>query len=320
MKIVKYISCLLVIILLSFVLPRIIPGSPLSTSEGDAYILNTKLPEETFNMYKEYYSPEKPMAVQFVMYVKHLASFDLGYSFYYKMPVVKLIGGRILWTILLSVISIIISAYIGITLGLKVAIKGGGKFKNLLLLGFTSLQAIPAFIAAILIQLIFSYKLHLFPSSGAYTAGAELFTFEFYKDVLKHTILPLSTLVIMEIPSVFLLTYNVSSKVKAANHVKMACFLNINKRTIEKKFILRNSLPEILSKLNIQFLYAISGTLFVEAVFSYPGMGTLLKVSASSCDYPLLQGMLLVIGFYGVLVNSVFEIVMRRYNPRFYNV
>lgn len=316
MKIFKYLSYILIILLLSFVLPRIIPGSPLTLSDSDMYILNSKLPEETFNMYKEYYAPDKPIAHQFILYIKNLAALDLGYSFYYKLPVSKLIFGRMLWTIFLAITSIIISAYIGIKLGLKTAINDKWRFKKITLLGFTSLQAIPAFIAAVLIQLILSYKLHLLPSSGAYTPGIEFFTMEFYKDAFIHSILPLGTLVLIEIPSVFLLTYKVSFRVKNANYVKMAYYLNLDKIAISEKYILANSLPEILSKLNIQFLYAISGALFVEAVFSYPGIGTLLRVSASSNDYTLLQGILLFIGIYSIIINMIFEALIRKFNPR----
>lgn len=318
MKMFKYLNYIFIILLLSFVLPRIIPGSPLSLSESDMYILNSKLPEETFNMYEKYYAPDKPMLEQFVLYIKNLASLDLGYSFYYKLPVAKLILGRMVWTILLSIISIVISTYIGVSLGIKAAINERWKLKKVVLLGFTSIQAIPAFITAVFLQLLLSYKLHLFPSSGAYTAGIEFFTIDFYENVLIHSILPLTTLVLIEIPSIFLLTYKVSFRVKNANYVKMAHYFNLNTKTIINRYILANSLPEILSKLNIQFLYAISGTLFVEAVFSYPGMGSLLKISASNNDYTLLQGILLFIGIYSVIINMIFEALIRKFNPRFY--
>ncbi|MGE5627702.1 MAG: ABC transporter permease [Solirubrobacterales bacterium] len=316
MKLIKYFSYILIILTLSFVLPRIIPGSPLHLSDSDTYALNTRLPMESFSLYEEYYAPDKPLVQQFIIYIRNLAKLDLGYSFYYKMPVGELLFSRIAWTIFLSVTSIIISSIVGIRLGLNTALNTDEKIKNAALISFTSIQAVPAFIMAVLIQLLLSYKLNLFPSSGAYSAGVEFFTFNFFVDVIVHSILPLITLVIIEIPSIFLLTYNVASRIKKSNYVKMAYYLNINHKIIQDKYIFINSIPEILGKLNIQFLYAISGTLFVEAVFSYPGMGMFLKTAAVNNDYPLLQGILLFIGIYGILINGVFENLIKRYSPR----
>ena len=88
---------------------------------------------------------------------------------------------------------------------------------------------------------------------------------------------------------------------------------------IKYDYIFHNSLPEVLSKVNIQCLYAISGTLFVETVFSYPGMGSLLKVAATSSDYSLLQGILLIVGIYGMFINIIFKIIIKNIDPRFEN-
>ncbi|HBB27846.1 MAG TPA: hypothetical protein DC000_01095 [Clostridiales bacterium] len=81
---------------------------------------------------------------------------------------------------------------------------------------------------------------------------------------------------------------------------------------MNKKYILKNIIPEILGKLNIQVIYAITGSLFVESIFSYPGLGQLLKNAASSRDYPLIQGLLLLTCFYGLIVSLVFEIILKK--------
>jgi peptide/nickel transport system permease protein len=300
-------------VILSFVLPRLIPGSPLLLSESDIYVLNSSLPEDAFNAFKDYYAPEKPVMEQFIIYIRNIASMDLGYSFHYKMAVSDIILGRIGWTMFLSITSILISAFLGIWLGVSGALKRQG---GRLLKAFTFLQAVPVFVTAVIFQLIFSFRLELFPSSGAYTPGIEKSGGYFLIDVIIHSILPIFVLVISQLPSIYILTFNVASKIKDENFVEMARYLNIKNADIKQMYILKNSFPEILSKLNIQFLYAISGTLFVEAVFSYPGMGTLLKISASSRDYPLIQGILLASGLYGILVNMCFESIIKKMSPR----
>lgn len=304
------------ITLFSFALPRLIPGSPLFISYNDIHVLNTALPEETFNSFREYYAPDQPVAAQLAIYIKNLIHFDLGSSFYYKMPVSEIISGRIGWTLYLSFVSISISSLLGIPMGLKAA-QSSGKAGKYLVSFFMALNSLPVFVLAIVFQLLFCFKFHLFPSSGAYTLGMSGNMLDFGIDIMRHSVLPIIILVIAEVPSIFALTYNVCSRTKEEPYVQMARYYNISERLIQYKYVLKNSLPEILSKMNIQFLYAISGILFVEAVFSYPGVGTLLKTAASSRDYPLLQGILLVTGFYGVTVNLVFELIIKRVHPRF---
>ncbi|HBV67717.1 MAG TPA: hypothetical protein DEF04_05710 [Clostridiales bacterium] len=254
------------ILLLSFILPRIIPGSPLSYAQYDTYILNQSLPEDTFNAFKDYYAPHEPLHKQFVIFIGHLLNFDLGYSFYYRISVIELIAGRLPWTLLLSFSSLIISSFIAISLGIKASLSG--KHSKLRILIMTGIQSMPAFLVAVLIQGILSYKLKLLPAWGAYTPGIEFFIREFYTDVLKHSILPLTTLILCEIPGIYFLTYNSTQKIKKENYVTMAYYLNIDEAQVQNKFIFKNIVPEILGKLNVQFLYAITGSLFAEAVFS----------------------------------------------------
>lgn len=317
MKIItKSLVYLLIILAFSFVLPRLIPGSPLFISDSDVYALNASLPEEAFNSFKEYYNPERSVSEQFIIYVKHLGIMDLGRSFYYKLPVIDLITSRIFWTFLLSFVSIGISSGLGIPLGLYYAVKEGGRGTVLLRI-FTGFQAVPVFVLAIVFQMIFCFNLNLFPSSGAYTPGITAGSPGFAADVISHSVIPLLVLILAELPPLFILTYNTCSKTKHEPYVEMAHYYNIREGFINYNYILKNSLPEILSKMNIQFLYAISGILFVEAVFSYPGLGSLLRAAAFSRDYPLLQGILLFTGGYGIVVNFVFEAIIKKVNPRF---
>lgn len=314
--IIKSLVYLLIILAFSFVLPRLIPGSPLFISDSDVYALNASLPEEAFNSFNEYYNPERPVFEQFLIYAKNLITMDLGRSFYYKLPVIDLITSRIFWTFLLSFVSIGISSGMGIPLGLHYAVKEGGRGTFLLRI-FTGLQAVPVFVLAIVLQMILCFNLNLFPSSGAYTPGIKAGALGFAADVINHSVVPLLILVLVELPPIFILTYNACSRTKYEPYVEMAQYFNVSEGLINYNYILKNSLPEILSKMNIQFLYAISGILFVEAVFSYPGLGSLLRAAAFSRDYPLLQGILLFTGGYGIMVNILFETIIKKVNPRF---
>jgi peptide/nickel transport system permease protein len=314
---IKFISYFILIVVLSFVLPRLIPGSPLFISQGDIHVLNSNLPPESFNAFKEYYQPSKPVVVQFAVYINNIMKTDLGYSFYYKLPVFELISGRIIWTLFLTFVSILLSSFIGIAIGVNLSLVRNISRRKLILGIFNFFQGFPVIVTAVILQTILCYRLNIFPSSGAYTPGADFSGFTMIKDIAMHSAAPLLILVIAEIPPILILTYNTCLKIKNENYVEMTHYLNIDTKSIKYKYILKNGLPEILSKLNIQFLYTISGSLFVEAVFSYPGMGTLLKTAAFSRDYVLLQGILLVMGFYGVITNILFQFIIKKTNPRF---
>lgn len=317
MKYAKNFIFLCLIIFVSFILPRLIPGSPLFLYDSDVYVLNTKLPQETFNMFEEYYAPNKSIVNQLFIYLKNIMSLDLGFSFYYNAPVKEIILGRIKWTILLSGFSILISSSIAIPLGLNISMSKSKDIRANFLKNFIIIQAIPIFILAIILQLILSFKLNIFPSSGAYTIGANYNFIGFILDILQHITLPLLVLVISSVPSIFILTYNLCMRTKNENFVKNAYYCCIDEKIIKYQYILKNSLPEILSKLNIHFLYVISGTMFVEVIFSYPGMGTLLRISTLNNDYPLVQGILLITGIYGIIINLFFEKIIEKVSSRF---
>lgn len=300
---------------ISFLLPRLIPGSPFFFSHSDMNVLNTMMPDDNFTSFVQYYHPDKSVTEQFLLYLKDLLNFDLGRSFYYKLPVSDLLTGHLGWTIFLAFVSIGISSSVGISLGLFFAMKNGVKRVTWLNV-FTGLNSVPVFVIAIVMQMLLSYKFHLFPSSGAYTPGIRVGDAGWIVDVIRHAVLPLGVLVLAELPPTFILTYNTCLRTKNEPYVEMARYFHIEENIIQYKYILKNTLPEILSKMNIQFLYAISGVLFVEVVFSYPGIGTLLKTAAFSRDYPLLQGILLVTGAYGILINLIFELIIKKFNPR----
>lgn len=304
------------IVLISFALPRLIPGSPLFAAQTDLHALNSLLPEETFRAFSDYYAPDKSMGEQLMLYLGHLLRFDLGYSFYFRLPVTEVITARIAWTVFLALVSLIIAALIGVLSGVNLALAKNARRGKLALRFFSLCQSLPVFVTAIILQIIFCYRLGWLPSSGAYTPGAAVDGPAFIFDIAVHALLPLAILVVAEVPGIFLLTYSVSTRIRRAQYVEMAYYLNLSDKVVRHNYVLRNALPEVLSKLNIQFLYAVSGILFVEAVFSYPGMGTLLRIAASSRDYPLLQGILLCSGLYGLVVNWLFVLATKKISPQ----
>lgn len=175
-----------------------------------------------------------------------------------------------------------------------------------------SIQAIPTFLIGAIFQIIIAYKLRLLPPTGAYSPGMTPGQAGYLADVLRHMVLPLLVLIISGLPSTYIFAKNSSAKIKQEQFVKMARYLNIGRGDIYYKYIFKNIIPELLGRLNIQFILAITGSIFVEATFSYPGLGQLLRSAISHRDYPLLQGILLTACIYGLIVNFIFETVVSK--------
>jgi peptide/nickel transport system permease protein len=305
----KFLLMMALMLVLGFIVPRMMPGNPL-TGSGDR-----ALPPEVFSNFIDYYAPDQSIWQQFWLYLKHLARFDLGYSFRYGSPVVNLITGRLGWTLFLSLTALVIANLVGVPAGMWSALNSKREKDKLAILGNIVVQSVPVFLIALVLQLFIAYRLNWLPAQGAYTPGITLYSAEFYPNALLHAILPILAVTISITPSIFILTRNVVVRIKNERYVELAGYLNINKDTIKRRYILRNSLPEIISKLNINFVYAVAGAIFVEIIFSYPGLGTLTKIAVDSRDYPLIQGIFLFIGTYGITVNLIFEWLQRRLNP-----
>ena len=307
--VLKFIVMMALMLLMGFILPRLMPGNPF-TGAGDY-----ALPQETFASFAEYYAPGQSLWLQFKLYLQHLARLDLGYSFYYKLPVFQLVTGRIGWTLFISLAALAWAAFIAVPAGMFSALTSRRERDRMAVAACVIVNSIPIFLIALFIQLAVAYGLNWLPAQGAYAPGTTLFSREFYPDVLRHGALPVLSVVIFLFPSIFLLTRNIVTRIKKEKYVSLARYLNLRDSTVNIIYILKNSLPEIVGKMNIHFVYAVSGTLFAEIIFSYPGLGMLTRTAVESRDYPLIQGIFFFIGLYGVSVNLFFEWIQSRLNP-----
>lgn len=307
----KYAVYLFLVVLISFFLPRMIPGSPLSAIAGEGSGYSGTIPAAALKQFEEYYAPELPMHMQFARYLKNLFRLDLGYSFFYKTPVIDRILGAAGWTLRLSLTALLLASVIGITLGAAMALSGRGHGVALLP-PLLAVQSVPTFLLAAVLQIVLAYKLRLFPATGAVTPGMLPGQPGYLADMLRHMTLPLIILTISEIPSIAIFAYGSTMKIKRMPYVAFARYLNISPRQIRWKFIIKNIMPDLMGKLNIQAIMCIMGSMFVEAVFSFPGLGQLLKNATNYRDYPLMQGILLISCLYGIGINLIFEMLLTR--------
>ncbi|HHY30059.1 MAG TPA: ABC transporter permease [Syntrophaceticus sp.] len=313
-RIVNYIAALIIIILFAFILPRMMPGDPLQAIYGnEAFVAMT--PEFKAELIQRF-SLDKSLNQQLKAYVISLCHGDLGYSYYYNVPVMSVILSHLPWTILLVGLSLLLSFAIGLFLGVESGYRQGHFTDRFLLTCLTLLSGFPAFFVGILMLLFFGVSLGWAPLGGALDLYANKNSLELILDVLHHLLLPVASLVLAQTIVTYMYTRSSMVTTMGEKYIRTAKAKGCPDLAIRYRHAARNSLLPVVTSTGLGFASMISGVLLVEIIFSYPGMGTLLYSSLLNRDYPLLQGILLLMAVVILLVNFLIDLVYHILDPR----
>jgi len=314
----QYLATIVILLSLNFLLPRMMPGDPLAVLTGDPSAdMPVLLTEEMRAKLLAYYGLDQPLWEQYRDYVLNLLHGDLGWSIYYNVPVSSLLWARLGWTLLLMGTAMVISVGLGISLGALSAWRRGTRTDISLLLGVFGLGSWPPYFLAMLLIIFFSVKIGAFPIGGVrnstegYSNGLEQVL-----DVAHHLVLPGVSLILTQLPSMYLLVRNSMLQVLGEDYVRTAKAKGLRQTYILVKHALPNALLPIVTAIAMRFGFLIMGTVSVEVVFSYPGMGTLIIDAVSARDYPVLQGTFLFIMLTVLLFNLTAEGLYARLDPR----
>lgn len=314
-KCLSYAIAFLIIITLNFIVPRLLPGDPLSAIYGDEVLL--KLSDGTREYINSMYNLDRPAAVQYVLYVASIFKGNLGYSIYYKKPVIDLILSYIPYTIVLMGLAMFISTILGVILGIESGWRRGKKFDRFTLFLMIFFSGFPSFFIGACFLIIFGVVLDIFPFQGARTMYSGLGSLGLSVDFLMHLILPLLSLVFIFIPSSYLLTRNSMISSLKEPYILLARAKGLKDARIRYGHAGRNSLIPVATHTGIRLgTMMITGTLFIEIVFSYPGMGTLIYNSILNRDYPVIQGSFLFVAVLVLVINFFMDIFYVKLDPR----
>jgi peptide/nickel transport system permease protein len=318
MRVVQYLLTLLLVLSLNFFLPRMMPGDPLSYLTGDPSAdMPVVISEEVREKLLTYYGLDEPLIKQYRDYLARLAHGDLGWSIYYNAPVSSLLLGRLRWTLLLMGTSTVAYVALGILLGALSAWRRGSKTDIGLLVSVFSLGSWPPFFLAMLLIIFLSVKLGAFPIGGAGNpTGSSAGGLQWAVEVMHHLFLPSLALVLTHLSGVYLLMRNSMLHVLGEDYVRTAKAKGLRERDVLLKHVLPNALLPIVTMIAMRLGFLIMGTMFVEVVFAYPGMGTLITQACTTRDYPLLQGVFLLIMAFVVFFNLAADLLYSRLDPR----
>ncbi|HSQ88713.1 ABC transporter permease [Romboutsia sp.] len=311
-KFINYLILIFLVIVMNFLLPKLLPGNPLAYIVGEDIGMLTA--QEKAQLISDY-NLDKPLYIQFIQYIKNIITLNFGMSFSKKLPIFDVVKSATLWTLLLSTLNIIISTLLGSYLGLKSAMKKKEKSLKMNLF-VSSLSCFPLFWISMILLVLFSVKLTIFPSFGAYTVYGDFNIITRLLDVLTHLILPLTAMVITSISSFYIQMRVSVLEVLNEDYIFMAKVKSIPDEVIKKKYILRNSLLPVFTIFMLNIGYIFSGSIVVESVFSYPGLGKIMFDSIIARDYPLIQYCFLTISTMVILSNYIADKLYKYIDPR----
>ncbi|TYS67778.1 ABC transporter permease [Sutcliffiella horikoshii] len=314
-KLFQSMVTIFLVLIINFFLFRVMPGDPLAM-----IVRNPNASEEAIEKIKVLFGVDQPMYVQFWLYFKQLAQGDLGMSFMAKEPVIQVIGEKLVPTLLLVGLSTIVAIIAGMFIGIVAASKRGKKIDIISLTFSLITYAMPTFWLGIMLVVFFSVTLNLFPTSGMSTAGAVFAnSFEKALDVSKHLFLPTLTLALVLIGQFVLIMRNSLLEVLTEDYITTAKAKGFSEKLIIRRHALPNAMLPMVTIIAINIGFMIAGAIQIETVFSWPGLGRLMYEALNNRDYPLLQGIFLIVSVCVVLANLCADIIYGYLDPRINN-
>ncbi|SFR66595.1 peptide/nickel transport system permease protein [Agromyces sp. CF514] len=300
---------------INFFIPRIMPGDPVSAliakNQG-------RISPDAAEALRTLFGLDKEMSLwdQYVQYWNLLLHGELGTSFAYSAPVADVIAGAIPWTIGLVGIATIISFTLGTLIGSGIGWRRGTWADSLLPIS-TFFSAVPYFWLALIAISIFSVTLGWFPASGSYDRSlVPTFSWEFISSVIYYGTLPALTIVISSISGWILGMRNMMVTVSSEDYVTVAQAKGVSERTALFGYSARNAILPQVSSFALSLGFIVGGTLVMEIVFSYQGIGYYLFTAVAAKDYPLMQGIFLVITVAVLFANIVADFIYGVLDPR----
>jgi peptide/nickel transport system permease protein len=303
-------------ITLNFAIPRLMPGDPAAALV--ARFKGQLAPESLRALRHAFGLVPGSTLTQYFTYLGHVARGDLGLSIaYFPAPVTEVIGTGLGWSLGLGTIALGISFTLGTLLGVVAAWRRHGRLDSLLPPALSFLGAFPYFWLAMLVLYLFGFTLRWFPLQHAHdpdlATGA---TFTFAADVVSHAVLPATAVVLATLGGWMLSMRGAMLAVLGTDAIKLATAKGLPPRRIMWAYAARNALLPSVTSFGMALGFVVGGSLLTEIVFSYPGLGYLLVQAVRNQDYPLMQGLFLMITLAVLAANFFVDLLYIWLDPR----
>jgi peptide/nickel transport system permease protein len=311
-RLLQAVPTVLVIVALNFLLLQLAPGDAADVLAGEA---GSATPEFMAQL-REKFGLDKPVAMQLLLYMKQIVTFDLGYSFRHGMPVADLILSRLGPTLLLMVTVFALAVGAGALLG-SLAARNLNRWQDNMISMLTVLAyATPVFWAGLMLIVLFSIKLGWFPTSGMQQVAAFHEGWARVRDIAHHLVLPAFTLTMFYMALYTRLMRASVLEQSSMDYVVTARAKGLTERQIARRHVFRNALLPVVTMAGVQAGAMLGGAVVVETVFAWPGLGLLAYESLFARDLNLLLGIFFVSTCLVVLVNLIVDLAYSFLDPR----
>ena len=322
-RLLWFVPTLLGLLAIVFTISHVIPADPAAVIAGE------NATREQIATIRKQYGFDQPVHVQFVRYVKQVASGDMGVSLYTQRPISEDLVSRVPATLELTLVTIVVAVLIGIPLGVVSAVWRNSWLDHALRILTVSGLAIASFWLAILFQLLFAMKLGWTPLQGRTQGwGPDPVTGLFLVDalimwdramiwnVVSHMILPVMTLAFPAMATLVRFTRAGVLNAINSNYVLYQQAMGLPQRLIVWKYVLRNALIGTVTQIGLVFGLLLAGAVVVEQIFDWPGLGLYAVNSILRSDYNAIMGFTLIAGSMFIVVNLIVDVVHGLIDPR----
>lgn len=311
-RLIKVVLIMLAIVIINFVLIRMAPGDPAIVMAGEAGASDQQYVEQL----RARFGLDEPLPKQLASYMLQVAQGDLGFSYRQQRPVMDLILDRLPATLLLTGVAFSFALAMGVLLGSLAAMRAG-RWADTIITTFSLLSyATPIFWVGLMLILLFSVQLGWLPAFGFESVGAGLQGIERVADIAAHLVLPVLTLGLFYMAVYARLTRSSVLEVYDMDFVKTARAKGISEGRVMYLHVLRNAMLPVLTFAGIQAGHLVGGSILVETVFAWPGIGRLAFEALLQRDYQVLLGVFVITSLMVLLFNIITDLLYTLIDPR----
>lgn len=308
-KILYILFMLLLISIISFLAIHAAPNSFFGAGE-----LNPNMTKEAISKLKAVYGLDKSLTMQYVDWVKNIATLNFGISFVSGQDVGSEILKRLPVTLVMNITALIAVFTLSLWLGIKGALSYEKKsdyiIRQIALFSFS----MPSFYLALLFIILFALNLNWFPIAGLHSIEAKEGMAN-YLDMAWHLVLPVSVMIFVGIGSMIIYIRSLTLEILKSDYYYFALSRGLSSKELLRFYILPNLMPPIVTLLGLSLPGLIGGSVILESIFGIEGMGQLFFMSALSRDYPIIMGTLMITAFLTLLGNMLADLILLRLNP-----
>lgn len=317
---VQAVVTIFAVITFSFALIRFMPGGPMDFVRAQLQDQMGTVDEQQLNTLVEVHTnvqPDAPLYRQYVDYVINIAQGDFGVSMWYNRPVTEILAAALPWTVFVMTISLAFTFGIGITLGAAMAYAEGTMFDSVSTIVSIFLNSVPYYVAAIVLVYFLGYDWGWFPIGGRVSADVDAgMNLAFVRSAFYHAFLPITSFVITAFGIQALAMRGNSIRVLGEDYLRVARLRGLPPEDIALRYIGRNAILPMYTSFMISIGFMFGGSVILEEIFAYPGVGYYMFRGIQARDYPLMMGAFILITVAVVIGIFIADLTYGKLDPR----